>query len=153
MAITKIKRTHNTNKVTINLKQEYKQSNPTAIKPKGLWYGINDGWSKWCNSEMPHWIRKKHYTVILKDNIKLLVLNTESDIMEFHKKYVVKKKEIITCIDWEKVAREYDGIEIRSYDRYNNVLRFDIEMLWYYGWDCSSGCIWNLDKIKVKEVK
>jgi len=39
------------------------------------------------------------------------------------------------------VSKEYDGIEIAPY-------QWDarLSLIWYYGWDVASGCIWNLDK-------
>lgn len=43
-------------------------------------------------------------------------------------------------IDWKAVAKEYDGIEI---DPYQYERRFSEGFLWYYGWDCASGCVWR----------
>ena len=42
-------------------------------------------------------------------------------------------------IDWKKVASKYDGIEIVPYQP-----KARMNLLWYYGWDIASGCIWNL---------
>ena len=54
-------------------------------------------------------------------------------------------------IDWAEVASKYDGIIISPYQW---SLRLDMEMMWYYGWDCASGCIWNISAIKeLKEVQ
>lgn len=45
-------------------------------------------------------------------------------------------------IDWQAVASDHDGIIISPY---NWPARH--EMIWYYPWDCASGCIWNADAI------
>ena len=42
-------------------------------------------------------------------------------------------------IDWPKVAERYDGIIIAPYQWSR---RLDGPM-WYYGWDCASGCVWR----------
>jgi len=48
-------------------------------------------------------------------------------------------------VDWKKVAKEYDGIDIRYNDKADDL------MYWYSTWDCSSGCIWH--KRAVKDIK
>lgn len=45
-------------------------------------------------------------------------------------------------IAWTAVADRWDGIIIAPYQW---TRRYDLA--WYYGWDCASGCIWNLDAI------
>ncbi|RYE19920.1 MAG: hypothetical protein EOP45_11870 [Sphingobacteriaceae bacterium] len=45
-------------------------------------------------------------------------------------------------IDWTSLATDYDGILISPY-QYCMRLRY----LWFGGWDCASGCIWNLSCI------
>jgi len=54
-------------------------------------------------------------------------------------------------IDWEAVAKRYTGIEIEPYnwERRNSGPNnnYSMSMLWYYGWDCASGCVWELDAL------
>jgi len=50
-------------------------------------------------------------------------------------------------VDWEKISRQYSGIEINPY-----LWRRRLQGgMWYYGWDCASGCVWN--ESAIKEVK
>lgn len=51
-------------------------------------------------------------------------------------------------VDWARVAKQWDGIIIAPYI-YSR--RFD-GPFWYYGVDCASGCIWNLDAIDTFEL-
>jgi hypothetical protein len=46
---------------------------------------------------------------------------------------------------WSVISKEYDGIIISPY-QWN--LQFHTCFFWYHGWDCASGCVWNLDSIK-----
>jgi hypothetical protein len=48
-----------------------------------------------------------------------------------------------TFIDWNKVSKSYKGIQINYYSN-----KHRLDMLWYYGWDCESGCIWDISCIK-----
>lgn len=47
-------------------------------------------------------------------------------------------------LDWLKVKQKYQGIIIAPYQW---KCRMAQETKWYYGWDCASGCIWDLDCI------
>jgi hypothetical protein len=40
---------------------------------------------------------------------------------------------------------KYDGIEINPYQ-----FEARYQYLWYYGWDIASGCVWNLNNVKLK---
>lgn len=115
-----------------------------GLKPRGLWYSApvkDDGWEDWCRAEefsverlvVPH-----HLDLDLS---RMLVLRSESEIRRFHSKYRHSRYEI----DWPRVAAEYGGLEIAPYcwD-----LRLEGGFLWYYGWDCASGCVWDLRLVR-----
>ena len=123
-------------------KREIKQV--TDMKPKGLWYSFQNEWKEWVKNEMPHWLGEYEYLVNLNDS-KVLELKSPKDINQFNKKY--GKEKIVSVIDWHKVSQEYDAIEINPYQW---SLRH--ELLWYFGWDVSSGCVWNFEKVTVEEV-
>lgn len=61
-------------------------------------------------------------------------------------------------IDWFQVVRNFPGIIIAPYlwERRNSN-RSNWDSCWYYGWDCASGCIWDLRCIEsfqmVEEMK
>ena len=89
----------------------------------------------------------------------MLVLRTPEQIIEFNEEYGSvpewandKSLSRITrshYIDWPRITEEYNGIEINPYQW---SLRH--ELMWYYGWDVSSGCIWNPESIiDFKEIK
>lgn len=143
-------RIHHTNKKEI--KNSYLYQQKLGYKPSGLWYGINWEWEEWCKSEMPQWLHKNHFSLEI-DTTKILILDSVKKIEDFHKEYgelpdwmkkdklkIIKNHEYI---NWEKVAEKYSGIEISPY-QYS--LRF--KLMWYYGWDIASGCIWSLDCIQ-----
>lgn len=107
----------------------------TGSKPSGLWYACGNEWMSWLTHEMPQWIGKYVYSIDVNEG-SMLNIRTYDQLIEFDKTYRVEsgwRKDI----DWEKVARNYDGIEICPYI---HEARHSID--WYYGWDVASGCIW-----------
>ncbi len=78
------------------------------------------------------------------DESKILFINTKQKLIDFDRKYStnINEKINLSYIDWESIEKKYSGIEISPY-QYS--LRFSL--FWYYGWDVSSGCIWNSDCI------
>lgn len=118
-----------------------------TMKPSGFWYGFGNEWIDWVRSEMPDWEGKYIYEVDI-GNTNVLKIDTHFDLMKFHRKYA-ERKQIARddLLDWSEVAKEYDGIEINPYQyeaRY--------QYMWYYGWDVASGCIWNLNNVKLKLI-
>lgn len=67
-------------------------------------------------------------------------------------KKLLPERVCIYGISWIDVSKAYDGIIIapsqNSYPKFGEPL----DLQWYYGWDCSSGCIWNFDCIESLEV-
>jgi hypothetical protein len=107
-------------------------------KPIGLWFSIETEWADWCTSEEFCLDKLKYeYLIKLKPSNNILHLKTPEDLDKFT--YLYKS---IFNINWPKLSQEYSGIIIAPY-QYSR--RF---LIWYYGWDCASGCIWNLDCIE-----
>ncbi len=118
-----------------------------GFKPRGLWYGIGTEWLDWIRSEMPQWEKNNVFLVKLDDS-KILKINNKLDLITFSEKYGNNgdghfNYEKYLYIDWPKVAKDYQGIEISEY-LYS--ARYDV--MWYYGWDVASGCIWGNGVIK-----
>jgi len=121
-------------------------------KPVGFWYGFGNSWLEWCQSEMPHWIGGLLYEIIIPSNKNILVMKTPKELKQFTEKYYDRdamsnegaKK---WYIDWNRVALEYEGIEINPY-----VYQMRFKLGWYYSWDVGSGCIWNTKGCKVKKI-
>lgn len=121
-----------------------------SMKPKGFWIsveGCGDGWREWCESEafnLGGLAQKCEIT--LAQNANLLWLQTPAEIDEFTKRYQTKEDDdsSFNQIDWRSVAHKYDGILIAPYQWESRLSKIS---RWYYGWDCASGCIWDVSAI------
>ena len=141
-----------------------------SIKPGGLWYGINDSVIKWFeldpnDEEQIKYVNKKYiYEINLKKNSfstnlnikgknKILQIKNFDQMNIFHEKYKEKKYGYIG-IDWDKVSKDYGGIEFTNYDKILKKIIYDLNFYKYkkYTWfttlDFNSGCIWNLNILK-----
>lgn len=138
-----------------------------SMKPSGLWFSVEDygpddfNWREWCIQEQFRLedLKYKHTLTIAKD-ARILYLRTEKEVTEFGFKYAARDPfgfasegifknggRYIYILNWVKVKEEYDGIIIAPYQR---GCRFGSGTTWYYPWDCSSGCIWNYDMVKLE---
>jgi hypothetical protein len=125
-------------------------------KPAGLWVSVEgeDDWKQWCEGAEFEVARLQVKNVIeLKPDADILWLRTELQLDEFTKRYgmpglMAKKFPDLfrsLVIDWSRVAKEYQGLVISPYQWSR---RMDEFTSWYYGWDCASGCIWDVDAIE-----
>lgn len=123
-------------------------------KPIGFWYGFGNSWIKWVKNEMPEWDYNNVFKIQINDS-KILQINTYEELYDFTMKYKSKKQIYdykIDWIDWIKVSKEYNGIEINPY-QYRAREKSRSELSWYYGWDVASGCIWNPNSItKIEKI-
>jgi hypothetical protein len=135
---------------TLDRDRVYQQGGPEGgfFKPKGLWLSV-DGeydWPSWCRAERFLEGTLRHRTPMrLREDANVLRLSTLEELRAFsaeHARPAFPGAEIMTEIDWSVIAERYDGIVIAPY-------RWDcrLDLMWYYGWDCASGCIWNLDAL------
>ena len=80
-------------------------------------------------------------------------IGSSDQLYEFGQKNIydpiyINKLKGIYYIDWSSTYKNYDGIVIAPYQwncRYG-------DHIWYYTWDCASGCIWNIDAIEKIEL-
>lgn len=121
----------------------------SSLKPQGLWYGINNDWIDWCQSEQPDWIKKNKFNLEV-ETANLLKITNQTELRKFCNKYK-NNHPIINNIEWNKVAEDYYGIEITNYHKMKYRF-YDFQNIWFYGWDVDSGCIWNL-KALIKFIK
>ena len=123
-------------------------------KPQGLWVSVEEptnpdwlGWSNWCRSENFRLERLAHATrIFLKQDSRVLIIPQDMDINTFSntfRKTDIPFRDEIYSIDWERVQQTYQAIIISPYDW---TARHDL--MWYYPWDCASGCIWDATAIK-----
>lgn len=116
------------------------------FKPIGLWFSVkgDDDWEEWCKAESFRLenLRLK-YIFDINNQARVLLLTTAQEIDEFTEKY--KIPDIISKINWPLVEQHYDAIIITPYcwER-----RLSIHTIWYYSWDCASGCIWNVNMVE-----
>lgn len=117
-------------------------------KPVGFWYGVNGDWERWCRAE--EWGLDDgmfEHEVILGDE-SILVLSSVDDIDRFHIKYGTEIVPRTRYINWAKVAKDFDGIEIAPYQWSRRMTHS-----WYYTWDCASGCVWRPRGMQLKFLK
>jgi len=128
----------------------YAQQEPVSsyIKPVGFWVSDDTefGWKQWCESE--EWNTeslKIRSGFAFAPGANVLHLTSVPQLLAFTAKYGVYPPKTYSgsaaSINWPRVAREYDGILITPYQW---EARLDHRTSWFYGWDCASGCIWNL---------
>jgi hypothetical protein len=149
---------HMSNKKRITPNKKYDQRD--SLKPNGLWYSFGCEWISWCLSEMKEWIGNYSHEIELKYD-DILVLETGQDVANFEKdygreeRYLGCSKSVYTQINWKKLSQDFSGIEIRNYsDIYGSIdPKIPIaRSLWISSWDVSGGCVWDLSKIKVKDI-
>jgi len=115
------------------------------LKPKGLWYGFGNSWLDWIRSDMPEWEGDHIYHVIFPETKNLLKIKSVPEIMQFTKEYLDTNNEInkiygshnnmnAMFIDWPRVYKKYDGIEIYPY-----IHRVRYELI------CTMGGTWHRD--------
>lgn len=129
---------------------ESREQGAPDAKPRGLWVSVEgngDGWREWCEAEDFRTDWTHAYDVTLTEGANILLLSTPYDLDDFTEDFERVRDDARPWrhglhIDWRRVAEEYDGIIITPYQ-----WRRRMELMWYYGWDCASGCIWRSDAI------
>jgi hypothetical protein len=126
-----------------NISFREKTQQEKGYKPHGLWYGIGPSWVNFVRAEMPN-RETEHVFKIDIDESKMKIIRNYDELLEFEKEYSTPIEGMHSFnnrylyIDWERVARDYSGIEIAPY-----LYEARMKHMWYYGWDIASGCIWG----------
>lgn len=127
-------------------------SNMYINKPDfGLWGSTVDcefGWKEWCESEDFRTDTLDRYFVFkVKDGAKIFTVRKNDDVSDylytphlFTLKYMFPQK----YIDFDKIMKEYDGMELIHGDNY-----MDLHFGYFYSWDVDSIVVWNPDVIEV----
>lgn len=116
-----------------------------GFKPRGLWYGVDGDWERWCQSEQLDWITDHRFALEIDDS-RVLKLTNMSALQEFTAEYYSIDKvwgSRYQQIDWPRLTGLYSGIEISPY-QWNG--RHSLG--WYYPWGCASGCVWDKSIIR-----
>jgi hypothetical protein len=141
------------------------QSAEAENKPKGLWVSDDDevenSWPVWCIGEGFHLDSLRYaYDVTLGKGFVGLRISTPEGVDMFTEEYAVSFEDRFGAeatavglrlphlnsgmwIDWKRVAARYSGIICTPY-----LWSRRLGPMWYYGWDCASGCIWDVSKIE-----
>lgn len=141
---------------TFDPNYSYAERHIRLDKPTGFWVSVHGeyGWPEWCSSEDYNTEGLQHpYDVALTPTANILRITTLDELIQFSDDYdpgTLPGTTMRWGIDWPRVYNKYDGIIISPYlpeaRRYFFVTS-GTHLEWYYGWDCASGCIWNLDAI------
>lgn len=155
-------------------RMRYRQSGHP--KPNGFWLDVNGSWKRWCDSVQfrPDNLRYRH-TVTVSDASRVLFLRKAKDVDAFTYRYghdlsgnirflqsseetdafarsygrdlfADIQKQFSNYIRWDEVAEKYSGIIVNPYFRSRSRT-----YLWYYGWNCAGGCIWDTGVIRLGE--
>jgi len=154
-----MKRYHMTKEDRLDLSRKYTQRTGD-LKPKGLWYSIENEWAEWVKYNMPHWAERYNLQLVLKQS-NILVIDSMEKLVGFQAQYEIGMETRTSLgfvmVDWERVAENYSGIEIRNYYQIKGDIMKDHKnlnrYLWFTGWDVPSGCIWNLSEVDGYVVK
>jgi len=79
------------------------------------------------------------------NTINLLRIHSGKELGDFHAEFSASSPwydfdDSEWGIDWRRVAKQYDGVEIAPY---LGQCRLEGPARWYYGWDCASGVTWR----------
>ncbi len=119
-------------------------------KPKGFWFDVDEDWHRWCEGESFDIEGRKHrYHINIKNPSEILVIAGAHNLDGFTAKYGVERYPDHPSlhginIDWPRVAERYRGIIIAPY-----CWERRMELMWYYGWDCASGVVWDTSAIEL----
>lgn len=119
-------------------------------KPVGLWVSVegDEDWKSWCEAESFHLEALAYpHEIALSPDANILTLPTAFDIDLFTEQFSKPCEWSSTRrdIDWLEVATLYQGIIIAPYQWSRRMAE---HTFWYYGWDCASGCIWDVTAIE-----
>ena len=126
-------------------------------KPIGFWVSVEgngDGWRDWCTEQHVFTDQLAYeHKITLAPDANILVLSSPAELLKLTDDYW-HESEInfgshVMSLDWPRLAESYQGIIITPYIWSQ---RLEPRTFWYYGWDCASGCIWDLDAIANVEL-
>jgi len=119
------------------------------FKPFGLWVSDDDdyGWREWCTAEdfATENLMYEHLVELAWDH-KVLFISTVEDLDKLHEEYkssIGNWEGDQRWFNWSRLYPLCQGIIITPY-----LWERRMDYMWYYGWDCAGGCIWDLRAIR-----
>ena len=86
-------------------------------------------------------------------------INNKDEAIKFAEKYATPQRNKLgqtaegwNTINWERVAREYDGIEFNNQHEYRMLETSDSSGNFFYSLDVDGGCIWDTSIITNQSV-
>lgn len=138
---------HWSNKKVTKLYSTLNQPEGHVFKPHGFWISDESdetSWKTWCEQEE---FRPEIYVipnpVRIIESDSILYIRSAEELDTFTDKYG-KRESYGETIDWNRVSKDYKGILITPY-----IWEKRMDLFWYYGWDCASGCIWDVSCIEL----
>lgn len=129
---------------------EVRPQGDDQFKPHGLWVSdqdCEDNWPAWCLSEDFGLERLTlAYEVTLIPDANVRYISSTDEIDAFTQRWAVHPLPDIKSnmwIDWTGVRAECDGLIITPYIYERRLSYGGNDAMWYYSWDCASGCIWD----------
>ena len=113
-------------------------------KPRGIYFAPGNSWLK--INELAA-LSKNKYKIDIDNSVKILVINSITDVEKIIKKYSELKGKY-NLIDWKKISKAYDGIHITS-----NILKkiqkkdkaWITKHLFIFMYDVETLCLWNIE--------
>lgn len=141
-ALGKLSLSHYSDKPVTEVLSKKQESQP-QMKPHGFWLSVNGerDWKEWCEAEEFNLSTLAIKCVVtLKPKANVLHIKTMKELRDFDEAWGASliPGRMMDVIYWNQVVRKWDGIIIAPYQ-----YEFRFTKLWYYGWDCANGCIWN----------
>ena len=132
-------------------------------KPHGLWVSVDDAnysWRDWCIDTQVRLDALTHvHDVELADGANVLVLSDSTSLdaftCEFRQFEVDGDMQIFARtygMNWSAVRERWDGLIITPYLW---ECRLEPSCMWYYAWDCASGCLWHrraIASVRLREI-
>lgn len=124
-------------------------------KPYGLWLSVDgeDDWPDWCRAEGFGLERlKQRHVIEITNPARIKMISTVEALDDFHSRYAVARSPAMETrygreyVDWREVAGHYGGIIITPYLWERRLSGPGSR--WYYGWDCASGCVWDVSTVR-----
>jgi len=155
----------------LNKPIKIKNKNDISNKPNGFWLSINEGWEKWCKSEMPEWIENStiaelkfnpSYNIMLIEEVNDIIGAWNDYLNESGFKSKYPKGDSIMCFYdenynicnfWSWLINKYKltGIYLTNEGEWKTRMT-----TFLYGWDCESIVIFIpeiINKEKTIEIK
>jgi hypothetical protein len=126
------------------------------FKPRGLWVSddaCENNWRWWCEAEGFRLDALAYaHDVAIKPDANILLLGSSNDIDEFTERWHIwpfpGPRHSRSYIDWPSLRSRYAGIVITPYIWERRLsMGSGPDAMWYYSWDCASGCIWDVSAI------